>query len=301
MNIETLDLNLLRVLDAVYRERSLSRAAERLGMSQPGISQALKRLRQQTGDPLFIRQAHGVSPTALSESMAPAIRVALDSLQAALSTPANRDIRQSQRSLRVAMSDYSQILILAPLIRFLDEQAPQLRFRATPIDGIDLHAALHAGDIDMAIGGLPPLAEHFRQQQLFQDEFVCIARAAHPRIRGQLTLEQYAQEKHVGVAVRLTQVSKIDEACQIHGFQRRIHVVVPDFLATPFLVAASDALATLPRRLLRLVPAQLGLQILPAPLVLPNPLVCQYWAERTHHDPVCQWLRGQIHTLCQTL
>lgn len=301
MNIEALDLNLLRVFDMVYRERSLSRAATRLSMSQPGISQALKRLRQQLGDPLFIRQAHGVSPTAFSDTLAPPIRQALEHLQAALSTPAARDIRLSQRQLRIAMSDYSQILILAPLMRLLDEQAPHLQIRATPVDGVDLPAALQAGDLDMAIGGIPPLSEQFRQEKLFEDDFVCIVRNGHPRIRGTLTLEDYAREKHVGVAVRMATVSKIDEACQGHGFQRRIHVVVPDFVAPPFIVAASDAIATLPRRLLRVVPGSLSLQILEPPLPLPRPVVHQYWAERTHQDKLCRWLRGQMRALCQTL
>jgi DNA-binding transcriptional LysR family regulator len=301
MNIEHIDLNLLRVFDMVYRERSLSRAAVRLGMSQPGISQALQRLRLHLDDPLFIRQAHGVSPTAFSDTLAPPIRQALEKLQAALSTPAARDIRLSQRQVRIAMSDYSQILILAPLMRLLDEQAPHLHIRATPVDGTNLPAALQAGDLDMAIGGIPQLSEQFRQERLFEDDFVCIVRSGHPRIHSTLTLEDYAREKHVGVAVRMATISKIDEACQGHGFQRRIHIVVPDFVAPPFIVAASDAIATLPRRLLRFVPGTLGLQILAPPLTLPRPIVHQYWAERTHQDKLCGWLRSQIHLLCQTL
>ena len=301
MNIDTLDLNLLKVFDAVYREQNLSRAAQRLGMSQPGVSQSLNRLRQQTGDPLFVRQAHGVTPTAFTEAIAAPVRKALDGLSTVLNAQGSQNIRQTDRRLRVAMSDYSQSLVLAPLLRVLDEQAPNLELRVFPDTGFNLHDALNEGELDLVLGAIPPLNEHFRHEELYTEEFVCIARANHPLIRGQLSLEAYRELRHVGLTVRAAQSSKIDAACLAHGFQRQIKVVVPSFLAMPFLVAASDAIATLPRRLLRLVPHHLDLQILKPPVDLRTAILRIYWPERNHHDPVLLWLRKQLLTICQTI
>jgi len=301
MNIEKLDLNLLRVFDAVYRERNLSRAAGRLGLSQPGISQALSRLRQHTGDALFIRQAHGVMPTAYSDAISGPVGRALDGLQAVLQAQSVRDIAVTDRRLRVAMSDYSQSLILAPLIRILDEQAPQLQLRVLPDDGIDLQDGLNSGELDLVVGAIPPLVEHFRYQDLCTEEMVCIARAGHPAIQGQIDLETYKNAHHVGVAVRAAQLSRIDAVCATHGFQRRIRVIVPNFLPMPFVIAATDCIASMPRRLLRLVPPHLGLQVLPLPIELPLAVIRQFWAERTQQDPVSRWLREQMLRVCQTL
>lgn len=301
MNIDSLDLNLLRVFDAVYRELNLSRAATRLSMSQPGISQALNRLRQQTGDPLFVRQAHGVIPTSYSDAIAAPVRRALEGLQTALQAQASQDIRHTDRRLRIAMSDYSQSLILAPLIRILDQQAPHLELRILPDDGINLQHALNDGELDLVLGAIPPLNDLFRHENLCTEEFVCIARQGHPQIQGSLSLDTYMNVRHLGVAVRAAQTSKIDEACLAHGFQRQINVVVPSFLAMPFLIAASDCIGTLPRRLLRLVPAHLGLQVLSPPVELHVATIRQYWPERNHQDPVLQWLRKQIAAICQTL
>lgn len=301
MDIDKLDLNLLRVFDAVYRERSLSRAAVRLGLSQPGISQALNRLRQNTGDPLFVRQTHGVAATAYSDAIALPIQRALAGLQEALQMQTALDIRQTDRRLRIAMSDYSESLILAPLIRMIDEQAPNLQIRVVPDDRVNLHTALNDGELDLIIGAIPPLNEQYRHQDLCTEEFVCIVRSGHPSIQGQLSLEQYQQARHVGLAVRAAQLSKIDQACQPHGFQRQINVVVPNFLAIPFIIAATDCIATMPRRLLRLAPSHLGLQVLAPPLALPTPTIRQYWPERNHQDTVCRWVREHIHKICQTI
>jgi DNA-binding transcriptional LysR family regulator len=301
MDIDKLDLNLLRVFDAVYRERSLSRAARRLGLSQPGISQALNRLRQNTGDPLFVRQTHGVAATAYSDAIAQPIQRALEGLQEALQAQAALDIRLTDRRLHIAMSDYSESLILAPLIRLVDEQAPRLQIRVVSNDRINLHTALNDGELDLVIGAIPPLNEQYRHQDLCMEEFVCIARRGHPLIQGQISLEQYKQARHVGVAVRAAQSSWIDQACQPHGFRRQINVVVPNFLALPFIVAATDCIATMPRRLLRLMPPHLGLQVITPPMTLPIPTIRQYWPERNHQDTVCRWVREQIHKICQTI
>ncbi|TCS38545.1 LysR family transcriptional regulator [Paucimonas lemoignei] len=301
MDIDKLDLNLLRVFDAVYRERSLSRAARRLGLSQPGISQALNRLRQNTGDPLFVRQTHGVTATAYSDAIAQPIQRALEGLQTALQVQTAQDIRHTDRRLRIAMSDYSESLILAPLIRVVDEQAPRLRIRVVPDDRLNLHTALNDGELDLVIGAIPPLNEQFRHQDLCTEEFVCIARRGHPTIQGQLSLQQYKEARHVGLAVRAAHASWIDQACQPHGFRRQIHVVVPSFLALPFIIDATDCIATMPRRLLRLIPPHLGLQVLASPIALPTPTIRQYWPERNHQDTVCRWVREQVHKICQTM
>lgn len=301
MNIDNLDLNLLRVFDAIYREHSLSRAAVRLGMSQPGISQAHNRLRQSLGDPLFVRRSHGVVPTACSEALAAPIRDALEKLHAALQTISTPDIRQADRRLRIAMSDYSESLILAPLTRILEEQAPKLHLRIVPVDNIDLHLALQEGELDLVLGAIPKLTELYRHQVLFKEEFVCIARRGHPHIDGTLDMDTYTACRHIGLAARSSSASRVEEACLAAGFQRQTSIIVPSFLAMPFMVAASDYLATIPRRMLRLVPPQLGLQVLPPPVNIRPANLRQYWPERHHLDAVSCWLRENIYQICQTL
>jgi DNA-binding transcriptional LysR family regulator len=116
-----------------------------------------------------------------------------------------------------------------------------------------------------------------------------------------LRLEDYQRANHIGLAIRGAQVSTFDEVCASHGFQRKTHVVVPNFMSVPFIVAATDNIATMPRRLLRFGPAQLDLQILPLPLEFPKPTIRQFWPERNHQDPVCRWLRDEVYKICQRL
>jgi DNA-binding transcriptional LysR family regulator len=301
MNIENLDLNLLRIFDAIYREQSLSRAATSLGLSQPGISQALSRLRQHTGDRMFVRERHGVVPTAYSDAIAEPIQRALKALQEALQTQTSLDIRQTDRRLRIAMSDYSESLIFAPLLRVVEETSPKLQIRVVSDDRTNLQFALQNGELDMVIGSIPPLNELYRHQDLFTEDLVCIVRGDHPVIQGELSLEEFKQAKHVAVAVRAAKRSKIDQTCQLLGFQRQINVVVSNFFPVPFLIASTNSVATVPCRLLHLVPSNLNLQVLPLPIEISLPPIRQYWPERSHQDAVCRWLREQIHKICQAL
>jgi DNA-binding transcriptional LysR family regulator len=170
-----------------------------------------------------------------------------------------------------------------------------------PVDSLDLRSALLEAKVDLVIGGIAQLVEEHRHQDLFSESFVCIARQGHPGIHGSLTLQAFAELRHVGIAARTSHMSRIDEICKTMGFMRRLDVVVPNFLSIPFIVAATDCIATMPRRLLRMAPPQLGLQVFAAPIELPTPVIRQFWPERAHQDAVCRWVRGQIRQVCQGL
>lgn len=301
MNIDNLDLNLLRVFDAIYRDQNLSRAAARLGLSQPGVSQALNRLRTLTGDRLFLRQSHGVVPTAYSDALAGPIRQALENLQAALQTQVSNDLQRTRRRIRLVMSDYSESLILAPLARTIADQAPNLQIRVQPVDGLELRNAFQEGVVDMAVGALSSLNDQCRYQTLFMEDFACVVRQNHPTIGETLTLEAFSKAGHVALGARSVQLSKIEQACLSKGFELRPSIIVPNFLVMPYIVASSDCITMLPRRLLRLIPPELNLRVFDPPLEIPPARMCQYWPERLHQDPVCRWLREQIYALCRTL
>lgn len=302
MNILEFDLNLLRVFEVVYAERNLSRAAKQIGISQSAVSNALARLRDALGQPLFVRAGQGVAPTTYAEAIAPQVVQALAILRGALQDAAF-NYRLSSRRFTLICSDYSASVILPAVLDRVRQQAPNVTLHViAKHDGDDFARALAQGDADLALGGLPFLSGPTRQQRLFDEHIVVLARRRHPAATSRPALQVLNRYPHVlvnpyGNWLPWENLAGKDGV----AIAPHIAIRVPTYLAAPFLLAQSDYLAACPARLAALLTAHFPLEILKLPQSLANVHIGQYWHERAHEDPGHQWLRQQVHEVCQAM
>jgi DNA-binding transcriptional LysR family regulator len=299
MNLRSIDLNLLLALEALVEERHVTRAARRIGLSQPAMSNALARLRRTFGDPLLVRTADGMAPTPAAEMLATAVKAALDPLREALEERPRFDPRSSQRTFNLLMNDYVEIFLLAPLVSELRSSGIGLRvhrwrnlFEPPP-------AVALAGNFDLAAGFFPDalgLDAALHTTLLWEEKNVCIARRDHPKIRGRLTLAQYSEAGHVAVFYKAQGPGLIDTLLSEKGYERRSTVVVPHFASVPFMVAGSDLIATVPERLARRFATWLGLLVLDVPFEMPPFRMSMLWHARFQADAAQVWLRQLVAT-----
>ena len=294
--LDTLDLNLLRVLDVLMQERKVATAAVRLGLSQPAVSNALARLRTSLGDELLTRTPTGMQPTAFALSVHNTLAPALATVEAALQAKAGFDPLASQWHARLAMTDIGEIVFLPKLLELLASQAPGLQLSTVRNTAIDLPAEMAAGAVDLALGWLPDVPQGFFQRRLFTQRYVCLARLGHPMGKGKLTLAKFLKAQHITVLAEGTGHARADAMLQKLGVQRNVVLQVPHFLSVPYLVAQSDLLVTVPDKLAQAAAAVHGLQVLPHPVDIPAFQVNLFWHRRVHHEPENQWLRQIIAT-----
>ncbi|HEX2734618.1 MAG TPA: LysR family transcriptional regulator [Polyangiaceae bacterium] len=297
VHVPDLDLNLLRVLAALLRHRSVTLAARMLGLSQSATSHALSRLRRELGDPLFIRDKQGLVTTARAEALAEPLFQLLGDLERVLTPPAPFDPRQAQNRFSVATNDYAELLVLPKLVHRLGRDAPSvdLWFRALGTQGV--HRALEHNDV--VIGPSFPSSEldgAIAARALFEDRFVSVLRKGHPAMRKRWSAEQFAALDHLLVAPGGKPGGTVDTALGRLGLRRRVAVGVPNFAAAPFLVVQTDLVLTVPERVARFIGQTLPLEIIEPPLELPSVTMTLYWHQRFQNDPAHGWLRTQIAT-----
>ncbi len=299
MNIKAFDLNLLLAFESLMIERNVTRAATRSGLSQPAMSNALARLRRTFNDPLLVRTAEGMKPTAVAQSLISPVREALEGLRGALEEKPIFDASASRRTFQLLANDYAEIVLLAPMIKGLHENAGGVMLK------IDRPRSLFqqpspsslAGTFDLALGFFPDalsLEASLRSEILWEESNVCIARANHPAIKGKLSLRQYSLAGHVAVFYKSDGLGLIDILLQQKGYSRRSVVFVPHFGTVAFMVSASDLIATVPERLALTFKKELKLQVLTAPIAIPPFRLVMLWHERNHGDPAHAWLRNLI-------
>lgn len=291
-----IDLNLLSVLEVVLEERSVRGAATRLGLTPSAVSHALRRLREQLGDPLVVRTAMGVVPTERAERLAAPLGKALKELRSVLTDEADFDAATVRRGFTLSSADLAQFVLLPALVRSLARTAPGVRLVVRPPRG-DLYDSLARGTLDLAFGIFEDAPEGFRYQALFHEDFLCIVRKGHPAARGALSLERYLSLQHISVAPRGSAGSIVDSALARLGHRRTVALVVPHFLVAPHIVAETDLLLMLPARVARHFAQRLPLRLLPPPLPLSGFTIGQLWHDRTHRDPAHRWLRKLIADL----
>ena len=297
-----LDLNLLVALDALLAEGNVTRAAERLGLTQPAMSHALNRLRALLDDPVLVRTPRGMVPTARAEELAPAIRSALDDIDRALRGRPAFDPATSTRAFTIAAVDHGELVILPPLLARIAAEAPKIDLLVRPLRLDLIEEELESGAVDLAFSVLSAgdnLAT-FRQR-LFHESFVCLVRADHPTVGETLTLEEFVALDHALVGPRGRRGGIVDTELQKLGLSRRVALMVPHFLVAPMVVAKSDLILTAPERIARAFAAILPLRIVPTPFELKGFDVSQIWHERQSHDPALTWLRGLILEICRDL
>ncbi len=298
MDLKDLDLNLLLIFDTLVRERRVSATAHRLGMTQPAVSNALKRLRGQLGDPLFVPTARGMEPTAFAMELADPIARALGTIHDTLSQHTRFEPEGSQRRFVVAMSDIGEIYFLPRLMERLAAEAPGVTLATVRTTGAGLAEDLASGAVDLAVGWLPQLDEGFQQRRLFNHHYVCMFRAAHPLARKRtVTLQDFEAAEHVVVSATGTGHALMDQSIDRLGVRRRVVLTVPHFVAVGHILAATDLVATVPERFARHCVEPFRLRLAAHPVKLPEIAIRMFWHPRFRREPGSQWLRGMFHEL----
>ncbi|MGQ0652697.1 MAG: LysR family transcriptional regulator [Betaproteobacteria bacterium] len=292
MNVQDLDLNLLRVFDAVLRDRTVTAAAARLGLTQPAVSNALARLRRLLGDPLFVRTPAGMDATPYARGVAEPVRQALALLDAALARGPGFDPASAARAFRFYMSDLGQVEFLPPLVERVQRAAPGVRLEAVALDLEHIADALGRGALDLAVGFLPGLAAPIARRPLFRDPYLCLMRADHPI--GRLTKKSFLEASHALVTYRGGGHRVIEEALERAGVARSIALRVPHFTVVPMVLERTDLILTLPARVARLYERRGRFKALPPPVPIPAAEVALHWHPRFEGDPGNRWLREQL-------
>ncbi len=299
-NIAGLDVPLLLALDALLRERQVTRAAQRLGLTQSAMSHALRRLREVFADPLFVRTPRGVLPTPRAAQLAEPLARVLSELERLTAHPTGFDPATLTRRMALLTSEYVDVVVLPQLLSQLLHKAPRLDLEVRGV-WFELEGALEEGRVDVALGVFPQLSPRVMQQRLFDDRLVCLLRNGHPAARGRLSLERFAALPHVQIAPRGVPGGPVDEALSKRGLQRRVAVRIGSFLSALQLVARSDLVLTAPERLVRALRGGLPLRVLEPPLELPPFTIYQVWHERRQEDPAHAWLRGVLAEIARAL
>lgn len=296
MKISAIDSRLLSVFDEIVKTRSVSGAAQALGLAQPAVSVALAKLRRHFGDKLFVRTSSGMEATPFGEGLVAPVRAALAALDVVTGHRSVFDPATSERNFRICMTDISQVVLLPRLWERLRLTAPGIRIDVVPLAS-DTARRLESGEADLAIGLIPQLEAGFFQQLLFRQNFVCLVGAHHPRIQKKLTLSQFEAEDHAVISSSGSAPLIIDREIARLGIQRRVVVRIPNFLGAAFAVEHTDLLVTIPKRLGDVLQGRGAFRIFPVPFELPQYDVKQHWHERFHHDPGNRWLRGVVSEL----
>lgn len=287
-----MDLNLLRVFDALWHERKVVAAAERLKLSAPAVSNALARLRRATGDELFTRTPQGMLPTPHAEAIAPALTAALAAIDGSLARPARFMPASSTRVWRIAMTDIGEITFLPRLMAALHERAPQAVLHTVRNGLQDTRQAMTSGGVDLAVGWLPGFEAGFHRRRLFEQRYVLLMDAAHPLASGRITASRLAAEPQVQVLAEGTGHEGIDRLLRQQGIERALPLALPHFAALPWVLRQSRYLAVVPVKLAAQVAAPLSLVARELPVPLLRFDVSLVWHHRAHADPAHRWMRS---------
>jgi DNA-binding transcriptional LysR family regulator len=304
-NFRTLDLNLLRVFDEVMAERNLTRAAHNLAMTQPAVSNALKRLREVLGDELVRRAGYGVEPTPAAAALWPTVRDALGQLRASLA-PGAFDPSQAHNAFVIAMADATAAQVVPGLVDILEHEAPGVNLRVLPLTTRDPRNLLESGSADLAIGHFPGviaeltavhLQEHsprFLHQRLYDGEYVVVMRRGHPLAERPMDLDTYCAARHLLVSFSGRPFGFVDEALSARSRQRRVVLTVNQFFTAGRVVASTDLLTVLPRHFVGATGIEHELALRELPLPVPAVHVDALWHRQASHSSAHAWLRGAL-------
>lgn len=291
-----LDLEWLSIFVQVYRTRSVSRAAEHLGLAQASASIALGKLRKHFGDRLFSRTSRGMEPTPYAETLYPELADVLVRLEKARGARADFDPLRSERRFAICITDISEIVLLPTMINHLQRTAPGIVLEAEKIS-TDSPRRLENGDVDLAVGFMPGLEAGFHQQTLFAQDYVCLASADHPRVRPPLSAKALSSERHLLVTPSGTGHAVVDKVLRQSGIERRVVLRLPSFLGVARVVAQTELVVIVPRLLGQALAIHERVQVLESPVTLPSYAVKQHWHERFHADVGNVWLRRTMAQL----
>jgi DNA-binding transcriptional LysR family regulator len=299
MDIRAVDLNLLKAFDALHSERAVTRAASRIGLSQPAMSHALSRLRGLFSDDLFVRTQSGMEPTARAREIAPLVSAAIERIEAALNLGAGFDPATSSATFTAGMGEYAEVALVGSLAEAFSREAPNATLRLLSMHGADAAEQLERGVIDVAVAHLRAMPPTIETALLFRDPFVVVARKGHPITREKLTVEAYAAQNHLLVSPRGQPTGALDRILVDYGQRRRVALLVATYLAVPAALAASDLIATVPSRAASLIAAHAEIATLPLPVDF-SATVSIAWHRRAASEPAQAWFRGLLQEAAET-
>ncbi len=294
MDIRRLDLNLLLLMDGLYRELNLSAVARRLGLSQPAASAGLRKLRDFFGDPLFLSTGRGMRPTPFAEAIAAPVSSILaivhrDILRKPVFVP-----QESERTFTVTTPDIGLLVFLPPILQRMRAEAPRANLRCVACPHGELEEKMERGEIDMAIGYFPDLTgPNVVTEDLVDHPFTCIVSERHPTIGDRLSLEQFLAADHLVVSQPGRSQEIFERRVRELKLQRRVRLQLPHFMSVPQLIAQSDMIATVPYSLGAWY-ADIGLKLLPPPMRIPLIKLKQHWHRRMENEPAIGWLRNVV-------
>lgn len=292
------DLNLLWVLEALYKEGSATRASERLGVSQPSVSQALGRLREMLGDPLFVKQAGGLVKTPRGEELEKPVAAIFQILSDQILASSGFDPEASTRTFVFVIGEIGQLLYLDKIFSTIRAQAPQVKVRVISSNSYDAESMMEDTGADLAIGYYPSMRRpvHY-QQRLYESRLVCVARRNHSRIADRLTLETLSDLEHVVIGGSNVYLALFEREARKYGFSARMGLEIPSLAAAPVVLAGSDLVAVVPEALGRHFAARGDIITHELPIPVPPLAVKQYWHRRYKDDPANRWLRRIVFEL----
>ena len=301
-NLRRVDLNLLVVFDTLMAERNVTRAAERNGLSQPAVSKALNRLRFLFADPLFVRRDRGMEPTARALELAGPIHGALADISQTLTQQTRFEPLTAHATVKIATIDLYHTRLLPSLVQYLRRHAPSIDLQVRANDCSQLHEQLAMGEVDIAFAPLGTKTAELFAEPLWNDRLVMLAGKDNPLVEP-LTIEAYAAAAHlvdaghVQVSPDGVGTSVVDAILSARGLRRRIALVLPNAAGIPFIVAATDLVATLPRRIVDGLLPMKDVRLLAPPLPDVEVSPRMFWHRRSHADPLQVWLRAAIREI----
>ena len=294
-----IDLHHLQILDVLLKERSLTKAANVLDLTQPGISKTLARLRRYFDDPLFIRVAQRMEPTPKAMELAEPVRAILERMRTLRSDHTAFDPKTSDRTFKFFMVDAAVVQMLPPLLRFLQEEGPRMHVQAIRCDLQHLDLWLESGLVDFAIGAFTALGSGIRRHPLWTETYAAVARKGHPRLGAAPSVEMFLAENHALVTAVGSGHDYVAAERVLEAAIPRQNIVcrIPMFSAAAHLAKHSDVVTTLPRTMATAMARDLDLQLLEVPIELPPLEIAEYWHERYHRDPGNRWIRAAFRNL----
>jgi DNA-binding transcriptional LysR family regulator len=296
-NLSRLDLNLLVAFDALLTERSVTRAAARLGLGQSAMSHNLGRLRTLFGDELLTRGAEGMRPTPRALALADPVRVTLAQIQAAVLQREAFDPSTAERTFRVGLADSIEVAVIPGLLARLRTLAPSVSLRLRSINRISILEELDTGKLDLGIGVFDLGQIHHKRRALYSDSFLCLFNPAQLNFTAPISIDDYLSVPHVLTSLTDDAHGAVDEALAKHKLKRTIALTTPGFLAVPFVVRRAPVITTMPSRLARYFAEAFGLATSPAPIELPTFTISLLWHASFDHDPGHVWLRQTVSSI----
>ncbi|RUR31415.1 LysR family transcriptional regulator [Vreelandella nanhaiensis] len=297
VKLANIDLNLLVVFDLLYQERNTQRVALRLGITQPAVSHALKRLRHLLNDELFERTSQGLQPTPRASQLHPGIADALARMSNTLNLGDVFNPALSERTFNLTMTDIGEIVFLPRLLQHLSHVAPGVSLSTVRSHSHGLKYEMEEGQIDLAVGLIPQLGAGFYQQRLFAQRYVCLMRHDHPLATGDFSLETFRSAHHAVVVAQGTGHGVVEEQLVRAGVNRPVRLTLPNFAAVPYIVSSSDLVVTVTDKLAEATCERFELTVREHPFAFPEIPINLFWHRRFHQDPGNRWLRGLMFSM----